>query len=203
MLLFSKSLRRIYPLAISAILLFQAGVKMAPSQVSQQATSGARQPITVLIRTDREKYSTGDTVKLDVSLQNSSDATVYVDRRMFWGGFAGGLKLEISDDQGKLVPSHVLHDAMMPPPKEGDTSILVRLDSGFFYGTWLDLPVKESFPRPGRYSLRVIYKSWLRKEFVAPQLRDLPALWAESPEIASQPVWVEMQQNSATSKPNP
>jgi hypothetical protein len=203
MLLFSKSLRRIYPLAFSAILVFQVGVKMAPSQVSQQATPSAHQPINVLIRTDREKYSTGDTVKLDVSLQNTSDATVYVDRRMFWGGFAGGLKLEISDDQGKPVPSHVLHDAMMPPPKEGDTSILVRLDSGFFYGTWLDLPVKESFPRPGRYSLRVIYKSWLRKEFVAPQLRDLPALWAESPEIASQPVWVEIQQNSATSKPNP
>lgn len=202
MLLFPKFLRRSHSLAILTIFLFQAGVKMAPSQVSQQATSSAGQRISVLIRTDREKYSTGDTVRLDVSLQNTSDATVYVDRRMFWGGFAGGLKLEISDEQGKPVPSHVLHDAMMPPPKEGDTSILVRLDSGFFYGTWLDLPVKESFPKPGRYSLRVIYKSWLRKEFVAPQLRDLPALWADSPEIASQLAWVEIQQNSATSKPN-
>ena len=202
MFLFPKFLRRSYSLAILTIFLFQAGVKMAPSQVSQQATSSAGQRISVLIRTDREKYSTGDTVRLDVSLQNTSDATVYVDRRMFWGGFAGGLKLEISDDQGKPVPSHVLHDAMMPPPKEGDTSILVRLDSGFFYGTWLDLPVKECFPKPGRYSLRVIYKSWLRKEFVAPQLRDLPALWADSPEIASQLAWVEIQQNSATSKPN-
>jgi hypothetical protein len=155
----------------------------------------------VFIRTDHEKYSTSDTVKLDVSLQNTSDATVYVDRRMFWGGFAGGLKLEISDEQGKPVPSHVLHDAMMPPPKEGDTSILVRLDSGFFYGTWLDLPVKDGFPKPGRYSIRVIYKSWLRKEFVAPQLRDLPALWADSPEIASKPVWVEIERDSATNKP--
>lgn len=176
---------------------------MAPSQVSQQATSSAGQPINVLIRTDREKYSTGDTVKVEVSLQNTSDATVYVDRRMFWGGFAGGLKLEVSDEQGKPVPSPVLHDAMMPPPKEGDTSILVRLDSGFFYGTWLDLPVKASFPKPGRYSLRVIYKSWLRKEFVAPQLRDLPALWADSPAMTSERAWVEIQQNSATSKPKP
>lgn len=203
MFLFSKSIRRMYPLAICAIFLLQAGVKMAPSQVSHRAeTSSAGQPISVLIQTDREKYSTGDTVKLDVSLQNTGDATVYVDRRMFWGGLAGGLKLEISDEQGKPVPSHVLQDAIMPPPKEGDTTILVRLDSGFFYGTWLDLPAKDSFPKPGRYSIRVVYKSWLRREFVAPQLRDLPALWADSPEIASQRVWVEIQQNSATNKPN-
>jgi hypothetical protein len=119
MLVFSK-LFRIYSLVFFAIFLFQIGVKMAPSQVPQQAeSSSVAQPISVLIRTDREKYSTGDTVKLDVSLQNTSDATVYVDRRMFWGGFAGSRKLEISDEQGKPVPSHVLHDAMMPPPKGG------------------------------------------------------------------------------------
>jgi hypothetical protein len=68
---------------------------MAPFQVSQRAqTSNAGQPISVLIRTDHEKYSTADTVKLDVSLQNTSDATVYVDRRMFWGGYAGGCRLK-------------------------------------------------------------------------------------------------------------
>jgi hypothetical protein len=149
----------------------------------------------VLIRTDHEKYSMGDTVKLYVLLQNTSDATVYVDRRMLWGGIAGGLQVEITDEQGKPVPPHVFPDAVMPPPKKGDASILVRLDSGFFYGTWLDLPAKDSFPGPGRYSIRVIYKSWLRKEFVAPQLRQLPALWANSPVILSQPIWVEIQQN--------
>lgn len=191
--LFSKSLGQIYMLAISAIFLSQAGVKMIPLQVSQQIkVSSASQPINVLIRTDREKYSKGDTVKLDVSLQNTNNATVYVDRRMFWGGLAGGLKLEIADQQGKPVSSHILQDALMPPPKEGDTSILVRLDSGFFYGTWLDLPVKDTFLKPGKYSIRVIYKSWLRKDFVAPQLRDLPALWADTPQIASEPVWIEI-----------
>jgi hypothetical protein len=146
----------------------------------------------VVVRTDREKYSTSDSVKLDVSLRNTSDTTIYVDRRMFWGGFAGGLKLEIGDEQGKPVPSNARLDALMPPPKEGDTSILVRLDSGFFYRTWLDLPVKESFPRPGRYSFRVIYKSWLRKEFVAPQFRELAVEWADWPALVSDPVWIEI-----------
>jgi hypothetical protein len=55
--------------------------------VSQGAeTPSAAQPISVVIRTDHEKYSLADTVKLDVSLQNTSDATVYVDRRIFCCG---------------------------------------------------------------------------------------------------------------------
>src|SRR5262249_19706073 len=125
MFLFSRVFQ-ICPLTISAILLFQIGVKMAPSQVPQQAeTSSAAQPISVVVRTDHGNYSLADTVKLDVSLQNIGGATVYVDRRMFWGGFGGGLKLEIRDEQDKLVPAHMLNDALMPPPKKGDT-ILIR-----------------------------------------------------------------------------
>jgi len=204
MFLFSKSIRRMYPLAICAIFLFQIGVTMAPSQVSQRAeTSSAAQPVSLVVWTDQGKYSLGNSVKVNAALQNNSDKPVYVDRRMFWTGFGGGLKLEIRDEQGKSLPARALSDAIMPPPKEGDTSILIPLDEGFLYGTSVSLLVKDFFPKPGRYSIRVIYKSWLRKEFVAPQLRDLPALWAESPEIASQPVWVEIQQSSATSKPNP
>jgi hypothetical protein len=182
-------------LSISAIFLYLIGGKMAPSQVSHQVEpSRGGQAIGVVIRTDRGKYSLGDSVRLDVSLQNTGDAPLYVDRRMFWGGFGGGLKLEISDEQGKAVPLRILNDAIMPPPREGDTSILVRLDKGFFYGTWVDVPVKDSARTPGKYSIRVIYKSWLRKEFVEPQLRELPAVWADTPQIASAPVWIDVVQ---------
>ncbi len=194
MLVFSRFVR-IYPLAIATIFLFQIGGKMALSKVSQRAeTSSEGPPIRVVIWTDHGKYSLGDSVKLDVSLKNTGDAPTYVDRRMFWTGLGGGLKLEISDEQGKPVPARVLSDAIMPPPKEGDTSILIRLDEGFFYGTSANLLVKDFFPKPGRYSIRVIYKSWLRKEFVAPQLRDLPAIWADTPQIASAPVWIDVAQ---------
>jgi hypothetical protein len=113
---------------------------------------------------------------------------------MFWTGFGAGLKLEISDEQGKPVPARVLSDAIMPPPMKGDASVLIRLDEGFFYGTSVILLVKDFFPKAGRYSIRVIYKSWLRKESVATQLRDLPALWADTPQIASAPVWIEVAQ---------
>jgi hypothetical protein len=194
MLVFSRFFG-IYPLAISAILLSQVGGKMAPSEVSQRAeTSNVRGPISVVIWTDHRKYSLRDSVKLNASLQNTGDAPVYVDRRMFWTGLGGGLEVDVRDEQGKRVPARLLSDAIMPPPNEGDTSILVRLDEGFFYGTSVNFLVKDFLRKPGRYSIRVIYKSWLRKEFVAPQLRDLPALWAETPEIASEPVWIDVTQ---------
>jgi hypothetical protein len=148
----------------------------------------------LVVWTDQGKYSSGNSVKVNAALQNNGDKPVYVDRRMFWTGFGGGLKLEIRDEQGKSLPARALSDAIMPPPKEGDTSILVPLDEGFLYGTSVSLLVKDFFPKPGRYSIRVIYKSWLRKEFVASQLRDLPALWADTPEIVSEPVWIDVTQ---------
>ena len=170
---------------------------MARSEVSQRAeASSVAGPIKVVVWTDRGKYSLHESVKLSVSLQNTGDTPIYVDRRMFWTGYGGGLKLEISNEEGKPLPARALSDGIMPPPKDGDTSILLRLDEGFFYGTSVNLLVKDFFPAPDRYSIRVIYKSWLRKEFVTPQLRDLPALWADAPEIASEPVWIHVVQQA-------
>jgi hypothetical protein len=113
---------------------------------------------------------------LDVSLRNTGDRTIFIDRRIFCCGIGSGLELRVRDEKGKEVPLHVMTEEIMPPPKEGDASTLIRLEEGFFYGTSLDLLLKDTVPKPGKYSVQVIYKSWLRKEFLAPQLRDLPAL---------------------------
>lgn len=174
------------------IVVFPTSAKANASRGSGRENVAQR--VHVLVRPNHEKYSLTDTVKLDVSLYNAGSQTVYVDRRMFWGGFGGGLKVEIADSQGRPVPSRMLNDALMPPPNDRDTTLLIRLDEGFFYGTELDLPVKETFSKPGRYSIRIIYKSWLRREFVAPQLRGLPAIWADAPAIASEPVWIDITQ---------
>lgn len=192
MLVFSR-LFRIYVIVVSTVFLFPTGGKMAPPQVSEPLeTSAAAQSLSLVIWTDRPKYSRRGGLTLNASLQNNGDERVYVDRRMFWTGFGGGLDLEIRDAMGKRVPSQLLSDAIMPPPKEGDTSILVPLDAGFFYGTSVNIKVGDFFKKPGRYSIRVTYKSWLRKEFVVPQLRDLPAVWADAPAIASEPIWIEI-----------
>lgn len=172
-------------LLISAICLFQVNANMS-------LADGSHQGIKVAVHTDGNSYSRAEVIRLNASLENVGDNEVYVDRRMFWGGIAGGLKVVISDEQGRTVPAPMLQDALMPPPKPGDMSILIGLDSGFFYGTSLELPVNEWFPKSGKYSIRVIYKSLLHKDFVSPQLRKLPAMWADTAAIASSPVWIDI-----------
>ncbi|MGC1483337.1 MAG: hypothetical protein WA789_06045 [Candidatus Acidiferrum sp.] len=185
--------RRAFLFVIYLALLSQIGCKKAPPLLRAE-TSRVAGPIRVVIWTNHAEYSLRDTVKLDVALQNVSDSTVYVDRRMFWTGLSGGLKLVIGDEQGKHLPAQLLSDAMMPPPKEGDKSILIPLHEGFSYGRWVVFPVKDFLPKPGRYSLRVIYNSMLPRELVAPELRDLPALWFGTPSIPSEPVWIQVVQ---------
>jgi hypothetical protein len=173
------------------ISLFQIGYAMAPFDAAQtKPPATGRGTITFAIWTDNTTYSSRDAVKLNASLQNSGDSSIYVDRRMFWTGFGGGLQLEIRDQDGSLVRARPLSDAIMPPPSAKDASILIRLDEGYFYGTFVKLKAKDFFPKPGKYSIRVIYKSWLDKDSVAPQLRELPALWADTPPIASNLIWI-------------
>jgi hypothetical protein len=191
MLVFS-SFFWIYPLVFSSVLLFPPGGKMVPSRVPKPLETSNARSISLVIRTDHDEYSLRDAVKLNASLQNTGDTRVYVDRRMFWTGYAGGLLLEIKDEKGNPVPARLLSDALMPPPREKDASILIPLDQGYFYGTSVNLLVADVFKKPGKYSIRVTYKSWLSKEFVPRELRKLPALWADSPEIVSEPVWIEV-----------
>ncbi len=195
MLALSRFFLRICPLAVASIFLFQTAGEIASSQVSQRREdSGPGRHLRMVICTDHEKYSLNDSLRLNALLENTGDSRVYVDRRMFWTGLSGGLKLVISDEKGNFLPAELSSDAMMPPPVQGDTSILIPLESGFLYGTSVNLSVKGFFPKPGRYSLRVIYHSMLPKELVAPELRELPALWFGAPSIPSKQVWIEVTQ---------
>jgi hypothetical protein len=194
MLLFSRFLW-IYSIAVFTIFLFPIGVKMESSHVSQRAeTSSGAQRISLIIWTDRGKYSLGDSVRVNAALQNNGGEPVYVDRRMFFTGYGGGLELDMEDANGKPITARPFSHAIMPPPQIDDLSILIPLDVGFLYGTSVGLRVKDFFPKPGKYSIRVNYKSMISKEFVAPQLRNLPALWEDTPEIDSDTVWIEIIQ---------
>ena len=182
---------RIYTLVFSAVLMFQVGGETAPYRVSQQTETANGVPqISMVIWTDRAQYSLRDGIKIGGALQNDGNAPAFVDRRIHWTPGAGSLELEIRNERGKILPANFLSDVLMPPPKEGDTSIFIRLEPGFLYGSYVQLEVKDFFPKPGRYSLRASYKSWLFKDTVAPELRNLPALWKDSPEIISEPVWI-------------
>lgn len=141
--------------------------------------------VRLVVWTNQKAYSMQDALRVHTALQNDGDTRVYVDRRMFWTGFGGGLSLQIKNAKGKRLTTHLLSDAIMPPTQPGDSSILVPLEEGFFYGTSITLKASAVFRRPGIYSIRVVYKSWLRRELVAPELRSLPAVWDDSPEIVS------------------
>ena len=185
----------IYSIAVFTIILFPIGAKMESSHVSQRAEpSSAAKSVSLIVWTDRGKYSLGDGVKVNAALQNNGGEPVYVDRRMFFTGYGGGLELDMKDEKGEPITARPYSHAILPQPRPDDLSVLVRLDDGYFYGTSVGLLVKDFFPKPGRYSIRVNYKSMIGKRFVAPQLRDLPALWDDSPEIDSNTVWIEVTQ---------
>jgi hypothetical protein len=184
---------RFFRICAFAIFLFQTGDNAASTRVAQQkATPRPARAIKVTVCTDHGKYSLNDDVRVNVLLENAGEETIYVDRRMFCCGIGTGLGLDVRDEQGKDVPLPHLQEELMPPPPSEDTSILVRLDAGFFYGRSYYLVARDFFPKPGRYSLRFLYRSRLPKEMVAPQLRDLPALWDDTPSIPSDPVWIEV-----------
>lgn len=186
-----STIRRASVFVLLGISVYATALAAAMAQASLQKRATMNDSVSVIARTDRDQYTPNDVMKVSASLRNDGDAPIYIDRRMFWTGFGGGLELEIRDEHGKRVPVHALSDAIMPPPSLNDTSILIRLDPGFFYGTSIKLRVGQ-FLKPGRYSIRIIYKSWLQKDDVAAQLRDLPALWQTAPQIISKPVWVDV-----------
>ena len=187
-----SSVVRTYRFILPAMLFFQLGGNTA-YRVSQQPETASKVPsVSMVIWTDRVKYSLGDEIQVSGALQNDGDEPWYVDRRIAWTGGAGGLELEIRDERGKILPVRFLSDAIMPQPKEGDTSVFIRLEPGFLYGSYMQLEVRPFFPKPGRYSLRALYKSWLFKDTIAPQLRNLPALWKDSSYLISKPVWIEV-----------
>lgn len=177
--------------SLSIALLFLPG-SVAVTQDSSQKVPDMAHAVKVIVRTDHDRYSRKDPIQISASLHNTGEQPIYIDRRMFWTGLGGGLELEITDEQGKHMPSRPFSDGLAPPPVQSDPSILVRLDQGFFYGTSLILKAGDFFPSPGKYSIRVVYKSSLSKEFVLPQQRDLPALWDDAPQIPSEPVWINI-----------
>src|SRR5262245_49076067 len=110
----------------SAFLLFQTTANTSAGESQQGETSGTRPPITLVIWTDSSTYSLSDTVKLDISLQNTGDDVLYLDRRMQMTGIGGGLELNIENAQGYPVQIPYRRHTIMAPPPQDDPYLLVR-----------------------------------------------------------------------------
>jgi len=182
--------------AITRAEVSQHGARPIPAlHRSQRApASGTSRAVRIVAWTERTKYALRDVVQLNAMLRNEGDSTVFVDRRMagLWDG--GNLGLEITDEHGNHLRLPFLTHLPPPPPKKGDSSFLFPLETGYSYGTWLELVIKDLFHKPGRYSIQVTYHNWLPKEFVPQQLRGEHVLGAEAPTIVSDPLWIEVSQ---------
>jgi len=142
-----RCLQRICLSAISAIFLFPTSGEIAGSQASRLSHRPAPdRRVRMVVYTDHEKYSSGDSLTINALLENTGDNQVYVDRRMFWTGLSGGLKLVISDERGHFLPAQPFSDAMMPAPRPGTRRSSFRSTAGFYmvrhYAFWL----RASFP---------------------------------------------------------
>ncbi len=185
--------RCFYFFAVATMVFVEGGATSVNRQTSNSVSVAHEDiPLTVAIRMGSRKFKLGETLKFDVVLTNKTSESIYVDRRMYCCGIGSGLELRILDSNGNRVPLRMAIEQLAPPPQEGDLSILVRLDEGYLYGTQLELPLKDNLPKPGRYSLRVIYKSVLHREFLSAQLRNLAIISDQTPAIPSEPLWFEI-----------
>lgn len=95
---FSGLLKRMYWTAFCVVFLFVAGDGQGSSQSAHESEGPKAQTrVRMVVCTDHERYSLSDSVRLNALLENAGDERVYVDRRMFWTGLSGGLKLVIED----------------------------------------------------------------------------------------------------------
>jgi len=169
------------------MVLTSANVECIASEGSEKPTG--RTPIDVVVRANKQSYSQADVVRLYISLENVSDEIIYVDRSLLLGGPIYGLGVEIKNEEGKAVCCGFVDAHLPPPPPMKDA--LIRLDENRFYGMWVDLNLKEFSLKPGQYSIRASYRSYLERGDAPPRLEDLSPVWRTQP-IPSAPISIRV-----------
>jgi hypothetical protein len=173
-----------------AVFVLRGASQTLPCDRSQGEKSLTQQ-ITLFLTTDRTKYSLSQSMVLNVGIRNDGHNPVYVYGDIAWG-YGGGLVLKIKDQSGNDVVPELHDDTMLPPPRLDDPRIFVRLIEDNFFGTRRVLPLKDVIRHPGKYTLRVEYKSPLSCAIVDPTLQKLPALWHENASVFSNTVSFEV-----------
>jgi hypothetical protein len=87
---------------------------LAPSQQALRAT--AVHGLRVVLRVDEKKYSVKESVEMEVFLRNDNGPTIYIDKRLFWGGLGSSLSIVVTDRDGNPVKGRMFADVPIPPP---------------------------------------------------------------------------------------
>lgn len=163
-----------------------------PNAAKGQAQLSSSRNASLFLRTDRAQYSLRESIVIEVGVRNDGREPIYVYNIMAWG-FGGGLVLWLRDHDDKIIDPVIRDDTMLPPPPEGDKSILSKIGPNMFIGKRRTLEVKELVRRRGKYSIQVEYASPLVRQVVDPALQALPALWSDTPHIWSEKVILDIR----------
>jgi hypothetical protein len=126
--------------------------------MSAASFGGQPAPLCLHLSTSAVEYRLGESIEMDVRLENRSDDLVTVFGGLRWG-HAGGLVLHVEDAAGKDVQPKNLDDDMIPPSVLKKPSAYVTLQERHFLGTSRNDKTDELFAKPGTYTMWLDYTS--------------------------------------------
>ncbi|HYG99311.1 MAG TPA: hypothetical protein VD837_09285, partial [Terriglobales bacterium] len=115
-------------------------------------------PLTVEVAADHQAYVLGDPMRLAVRLRNVGSESVWIYKELLWG-LRGGLVLEITDASGRKVEPEQLDDDGVVPTTLTNASSFLELPPDYEWGVVRHDKTRNLFRKPGRYSIRVKYRS--------------------------------------------
>jgi len=156
----------------------------------QSKTSRAGTPKTALLRmsakADRADYRIGETMKLEVSLENVGDTEIYVyDDVCFSPSIGYGTHVFDQNRKEVFGEREFIKECLMPPPKPGAVSRFTRMAPHSSLKMQEVFQVKELVPEAGEYNLVLTYRSSLSAEF-------LKQAYANDP-LGRLPIWTTDQ----------
>jgi len=132
--------------------------------MSTAAFGGQPAPLRLHLSASAAEYRLGQSIEIDVRLENISDDVVSVFGALRWG-HAGGLVLHMEDGAGKDVQPKDLDDDMIPPSVLKTSSAFVTLQERHFLGTSRTDNTADLFGKPGTYTIWLDYTSPVPSSF--------------------------------------
>jgi hypothetical protein len=143
--------------------------------------------LTVGVATDHQAYALGDRIRIVARLRNVGSEPLWIYKELLWG-LRGGLVLEVSDASGRKVEPEELDEDSVVPTTLTDASSFLEVPPGYEWGVVREDKIANLFKKPGRYSLRVRYRSPVQKDYFKSKHS-----WAtENGTIESTPINVEV-----------
>jgi hypothetical protein len=126
--------------------------------MSTASFGGQPAPLRLHLSTSAGEYRFGESIEMDVRLENVSDDLVTVFGSLRWGQ-AGGFVLHVEDAAGRDVQPKNLDDDMIPPSVLKKPTAYVTLQERHFLGTSRSDKSEELFRKPGTYTMWLDYTS--------------------------------------------